>query len=240
MLLTLSAGLVSSTQPVLAGSFRFVDQDGVVHFTNAPSDPRYQQRGLGESEPEMSRQAPAPSRQNAYGAAIRQAAERYGVEPGLVEALIGVESAFDPWAVSRKGARGLMQLMPETAVALGVRNSFNPLQNIEGGVRYLRYLLDRYGGNLPLALAAYNAGPRVVEGYRGIPPYPETWLYVRRVIELYRNREESTLVNGEVAPPPEVVSQLGGSAQLVYRYADPAGSVTYTNIPPLGAGAPAQ
>lgn len=211
----------------------------MVHFTNTPADPRYQQLAPGESGTESGRRA-LDARHNPYGPAIRQAAERHGVEPQLVEALIGVESAFDPWAVSRKGARGLMQLMPETAVALGVRNSFNPHQNIEGGVRYLRYLLDRYGRSLPLALAAYNAGPRVVEWYRGIPPYPETWLYIRRVIELYRKGGGPSLINGEITPPREVVSQLGVGSQMVYRYADPAGTVTYTNIPPLGAGAPAR
>lgn len=149
---------------------------------------------------------------------IAQAAGRYGVDARLVEAVIGMESGFDPWAVSRKGAQGLMQLMPKTAAYLGIRNSFNPRQNIDGGVRHLRALLDRYGGNLVLALAAYNAGSQVVEWYGGIPPYPETWEYVQRVLERYLARGGG---GGPAITP-----------QIIYRYVDAAGAVTYTNIRP--------
>ncbi len=105
------------------------------------------------------------------------------MDPVLVHAVIGAESAFNPWAVSRKGAQGLMQLMPRTASALGVRDSFNPRDNIEGGVRHLRYLLDRYSGNVSLALAAYNAGEGAVDYYGGIPPYPETQQYVQKILQ---------------------------------------------------------
>jgi len=159
---------------------------------------------------------PPENPRNRYGAEIGQAAERYGVDARLVEAVIGVESGFDPWVVSRKGAQGLMQLMPKTAAALGVENSFNPRQNIAAGVRHLRALLDRYGGDLSLALAAYNAGPHVVEWYGGIPPYPETWQYVQRILDRYRASD------GAAARPP----------QIIYHYEDAAGTVTYTNIPP--------
>ncbi len=127
--------------------------------------------------------------------------------------MIRVESAFNPWAVSRKGAQGLMQLMPQTASSLGVRNAFNPRQNIEGGVRHLRGLIDRYGGNLPLALAAYNAGAQAVDWFRGIPPYRETQQYVRQILTLYGT--------GSPTGPP----------QAIYRYEDPEGTVVYTNIP---------
>ncbi|MBI4561368.1 MAG: lytic transglycosylase domain-containing protein [Candidatus Rokubacteria bacterium] len=207
--------------PVSAASFRFVDEEGVVHFTNAPTDPRYD-RQSGESGTASGWLRMAHSQQNRYALEVHQAAERYGVEAGLVEAVIGAESAFDPWAVSRKGAQGLMQLMPQTAASLGVRNSFNPRQNIEGGVRHLRYLLDRYRGSLPLALAAYNAGAQAVDWYRGNPPYPETWQYVRRVLELYRYGAGDFAGNGK----PKVASQR------IYRYEE-GGTVTYTNIPSL-------
>lgn len=213
-LLILFAGLSDGNQSAFAGVARFVDQEGVVHFTNAPTDSRYQ--WYTEPSGAASGWLRVPdSRQNGYALEILQAAERYGVEAKLVEAVIGVESAFNPRAVSRKGARGLMQLMPQTAFSLGVRNSFSPGQNIEGGVRYLRHLLDRYRGNLPLALAAYNAGTQAVDRYRGIPPYPETREYVQRVLRVYGGDP-----HGGLTP------------QFIYRYVDAAGTVTYTNIPP--------
>jgi len=118
-----------------------------------------------------------------YALDIREISARHGMSPALVEAVIRVESAFNPQAVSRKGARGLMQLMPETANALGVQDSFDPRQNIDGGVRHLRRLIDRYPGDLQLALAAYNAGVGAVDSHGGIPPYPETQQYVRRVLQ---------------------------------------------------------
>ncbi len=207
----LSVGLSCGHHSAFAASFRLVDADGVVHFTNAPTDPRYQRHMEGSGSASGSLRILA-NQQDRYAVEIRQAAERYGVEAKLVDAVIRVESAFDPWAISRKGAQGLMQLMPQTAAALGVRNSFNPRQNVEAGVRYLRFLLDRYRGNLPVALAAYNAGPHVVDWYRGVPPYPETRQYVRRILHQY---------GGEGIAP-----------QFIYRYEDEAGTITYTNIPP--------
>ena len=113
---------------------------------------------------------------------IKDAAERHGCRSGWFRRVIRVESAFNPRAVSVKGAQGLMQLMPETASMLGVRNSFDLQQNIDGGVRHLRGLIDRFGKDLPLALVAYNGGVKAVVTHRGIPPYPETRDYVTRVL----------------------------------------------------------
>ncbi len=117
-----------------------------------------------------------------YSAQIRNAAGIYGLDPALVASVIAVESNFNSRAVSKKSALGLMQLRPETAAQMAVRNAFDPGQNIDGGSRYLRQLLDRYGQNLTLALAAYNAGPKRVDSYHGIPPLAETRSYINQVI----------------------------------------------------------
>src|ERR1700751_510269 len=112
---------------------------------------------------------------------IRAAAEKHGVDENLIHRMILVESNFNPKAVSRKSALGLMQLLPETAAQYSVRKGFHPAQNIDGGTHYMKDLLARYHGDLSLALAAYNAGPQMIQRYGGIPPFPETQNYVRRV-----------------------------------------------------------
>lgn len=122
-----------------------------------------------------------------YMPMIERIANRHGVAARLVRSVISVESCFDPHAVSSVGARGLMQLMPSTAKHFGIVDLFNPKANLEAGVRYLAQLLKRYDGNLRLALAAYNAGPGAVHKYGGVPPYPETKNFVRRVLAGYRS-----------------------------------------------------
>lgn len=119
-----------------------------------------------------------------YNSIIHRAARKVGLEPALVKAVVHAESAFNPRAISAKGARGLMQLMPHTARRLGVRNAFSPEHNLDGGTRYLKSLLSRFSGKIDLALAAYNAGEGAVDRYRGVPPYSETRNYIRRVLEL--------------------------------------------------------
>jgi soluble lytic murein transglycosylase-like protein len=136
---------------------------------------------------------------------VDQAAERYQVDPLLVRSVIEVESNYNPLAVSPKGARGLMQLMPHTARRLAVRNSFDPLDNLDGGVRYLKYLLTLFGDQDPrLALAAYNAGEAAVMRHRGIPPYPETAQYVDRVGKKYGEARRASQARPRPKPlPPE-------------------------------------
>jgi hypothetical protein len=114
---------------------------------------------------------------------ITVAAKQHEVDPSIVKAIIMAESSYNPKAVSNKGAKGLMQLMPVTARELGVKNSFDPVQNIDGGVRYFKMLLDRYKGNVKLALAAYNAGSGKVQAYNGIPPYKATHIYIKKVLK---------------------------------------------------------
>lgn len=125
-----------------------------------------------------------------YSAQIRNAARTYGLDPALVASVIAVESNFNSRAVSRKSALGLMQLRPETAAQMAVRNAFDPVENIDGGTRYLKQLLDRYDQNLALALAAYNAGPKRVDFYRGIPPLAETKSYISRVISRLQDKPD--------------------------------------------------
>ncbi len=128
-----------------------------------------------------------PKSSPAFRTLVEEAARRYGLDPGLVDAVVRVESGYNPSATSPAGAMGLMQLMPATARALGVVDPYDPVQNVDAGVRYLRGLINRYG-DVALALAAYNAGPGAVQRYGGIPPYPETRSYVERVLEAWQRR----------------------------------------------------
>ncbi|TMA39841.1 MAG: lytic transglycosylase domain-containing protein [Deltaproteobacteria bacterium] len=179
-----------------ADVYSYRDRQGVLHYTNVPAVAGpllvIKERPLPPASPMlvpgrrwlpelMSRPLPRADA-TVYDGLIRAIAERYGVEYALVKAVIKAESDFDRTAVSRKGALGLMQLMPQTAAFHQVRNVFLPRDNIEGGCRHLRMLLDRYGGNLPLVIAAYNAGTQRVEDAGGVPPIAETREYLARVL----------------------------------------------------------
>jgi soluble lytic murein transglycosylase-like protein len=179
--LALTAG---SPEPASAGGaiYTYVDGNGVTHFTNRPKDKRYVR--LEQRSSRIQHFVQAPGRWE-YDGLIGLTARTHQVPPALVKAVIAAESDFDPNAVSRAGAQGLMQLMPKTAASLGVEDPLAPDENVDGGVRYLRSMMDRFG-DLPLALAAYNAGPTAVVRYGGVPPYRETRDYVTRVLNYYR------------------------------------------------------
>ena len=151
---------------------------------------------------------------------VEQAASRHQVDPDLIRAVMRVESGFDPKAVSSKGAMGLMQLIPATAHRFGVVNPFDPKQNLEGGVNYLKYLLDLFGGDLTLSLAAYNAGERSVQRSGGIPAIPETQNYVRKVTTIYQS--------GGTVPAAKTPAKEPPKAPII-RSVDEFGVVHYTN-----------
>jgi soluble lytic murein transglycosylase-like protein len=159
---------------------------------------------LGKSPTAQNSPARSGFTQREIDAAIDQAASRHNVDPNLVRALVKVESNFNPNAVSRKGAMGLMQLMPQTARQLNLKNPFDPQQNIDAGVRHLKQLLDNYNGDVRLSLAAYNAGSGAVSRHRGIPRYSETQNYVRRITNLYGGNLGSNYFFGVSHDPVKV------------------------------------
>ena len=184
--LVMASTALPSAPAAAQGLYRYVDERGVVHFTNTPTDHRFARVQRVRTLPErLGLQPRVRSRRDRYDAVIQSAARRNGVPPALVKAVIQAESAFNPRAVSPKGAMGLMQLMPQTAESLGVAQPFVAEANVHGGTRYLRHLHDRFG-SWTHTLAAYNAGPTAVRRYRGVPPYPETRTYVKRVLSYYR------------------------------------------------------
>jgi len=168
--------------PADAQIFAWRDANGTLVLSDRKLDPGAETYAIPGTTIRSTRPLASPKVTSVYEPFVQRHAERYGVRPDLVRAVIQVESAFNPRARSPKGAMGLMQLMPATALELGVRNAYDPSENIRGGTAYLRQLLDRYEGNEELALAAYNAGAGAVEKYgRAVPPYRETRDYVKKV-----------------------------------------------------------
>jgi soluble lytic murein transglycosylase-like protein len=169
---------------VFGDIYRYKDEKGVWHFTNIKSDVRYKLYIKTRDE------NPAVFIKK-YNNIIDQASERFNLKSSLIKAVIKAESSFDHKAVSKKGAKGLMQLMPKTANDMKVADPYNPEENIFGGAKYLSSLMERFKNNIEHALAAYNAGPEKVEQYNGIPPYSETKEFVKRVLS-YLKEYEST------------------------------------------------
>ena len=194
----LAVALGVLAQPALADIYTFKDDNGVIHFTNIPSsDKRYKLLRKEENNPAPSTMTSVAGRASSwlpseqliqrYSPIIDNASRAYGVEKALVHAVISAESGYNPYAMSRTGALGLMQLMPETAKRYGVKNILDPIENINGGVRYLKDLLVLFNGSVELAVAAYNAGENAVIRFGNkIPPYAETVQYVPKVLAFYR------------------------------------------------------
>ena len=169
---------------VLAEIFRYVDKSGVWHFTNRKTDIRYRLYIRSGSR--------TPSEYLVeYSGIVKKASDRFGVDIHFIKAIIKAESGFDHEAVSTKGAKGLMQLMPGTADDMAVMDPLDPEENIVGGTRYFSLMLKRFNNDKTLALAAYNAGPENVENYNGIPPFPETRAFVERVMRYYRSYKKA-------------------------------------------------
>jgi soluble lytic murein transglycosylase len=174
--------------PVAADIYRYVDANGKVYFTDTPTH--------GNWDMYLKETPPPGAAVRSYHDIIRRNADSFRLEEALIKAVIKVESDYQPRSVSRKGARGLMQLIPETARSLRVVNPFDPAENIRGGSEYLRRMLDTFDNDLELALAAYNSGPNAVKRYGGIPPYNETRNYVEKVkryLNYYRRGGDTLL-----------------------------------------------
>ncbi|MFZ0959748.1 MAG: lytic transglycosylase domain-containing protein [Terriglobia bacterium] len=196
-----------------------VDEHGRKIYVNTGETPKradWMANSLRSSTSGVSERAPAD-----IDRLVEQTASRYQVDPELVHAIIRVESGYDPKAVSNKGAMGLMQLIPATAQRFGVADPFDPKQNLDGGVNYLKYLLDLFGGDLSLSLAAYNAGEHTVQRSGGIPAITETQNYVRKVTSIYQP--------GDAAGPAKTTSKEPPKAPIT-RYVDEYGVVHYSNV----------
>ncbi len=169
-------------ESALTDIYMYIDSEGVLHFTNTPTSSQYKLYIKERPKPSAATQV--------FDPIIQEASLRYDLSFPLIKAIIRVESNFNAKAVSRKGALGLMQVMPKNLKSLDIGDPFDPKQNIMGGTRYFKAMVERFDGKLPLALAAYNAGPSMVEKYKDIPPIEETRNYVKKVMEffyLYKN-----------------------------------------------------
>jgi soluble lytic murein transglycosylase-like protein len=203
--------------------YSYIDENGVQNFTNiAPVKPVWNLKVTG-SDPVEETPVFADSISDKFSPIIEKAAREYQLDPSLIRSIIAAESNFNPKAVSPKGARGLMQLMPGTAARLGVSNSFDPEQNIRGGVKHFRWLMDNFNNDIKLSLAAYNAGENLVQRLGRVPEIKETREYVKKITKDY----DKKLVS---AKPPENTAQA--QAPKTYRFYDEEGVLHLTNIPP--------
>jgi soluble lytic murein transglycosylase-like protein len=195
-LLFASLLMLSSASGARPRIYEYVDADGMRHYTDLPDNNRYRLLALSSQERTASGDrydSMLLAKAGRYDSIIETAALSASLEPDLLRAVIVVESGFNSRAVSKRGAVGLMQLMPATATRFGVSNPYDPRENVHAGARYLKFLIDRFGQNVNLALAAYNAGEEAVDRNGGhIPPFSETMAYVPRVLKIYRMLRDQT------------------------------------------------
>jgi len=204
--------LLSVSAPSQAQIASYVDEHGKVVYVNGDS-PRRTTEGTISSTP-AAQSANAPG--DHLDQIVQQAAERHNLDPALVKAVISTESGWNPTAISRKGAVGLMQLIPETAERFGVGNAFDPAQNVEGGTSYLKELLDHYNGDLTKTLAAYNAGERAVDQSGGIPAYPETERYVQKVTDAYFRPSSGRDPSLWSKPRAPIREEVGSNGRIIF------------------------
>jgi hypothetical protein len=232
------ASVVAATAlPASADVFTRRGERGVLEATNLPDREgfklAYRSKGPVTHSPGF---RVRPSNNRLYDPYIREAVALHGVDEQLVRAVIQVESEFDARAVSRAGARGLMQIMPSTAVRLGVADLFDPRQNILGGVKYLRMLLDMFQGDVSLAVAGYNAGERAVMRHQGVPPYKETQGYVRKILTLLTGggtRPATTPVLAPAAPKEAAApTPPPPKPSVIYKWRDSQGRLYLSDTPP--------
>jgi soluble lytic murein transglycosylase-like protein len=194
--LIVAALLAASSAVANSKIYSYVDDQGMRHYTDVPDNNRYRLLLLSSQDRTSAGDrydAQLLARATQYDSIIEHAAVSSAVEPNLLRAVIVVESGFNSRALSKRGAVGLMQLMPATASRFGVSNPYDPRENVHGGARYLKFLIDRFGQNVRLALAAYNAGEEAVERNGGqIPPFTETMAYVPRVLKIYKMLADQT------------------------------------------------
>jgi len=188
-----------------ADIYKYTDENGVLCYTDAPFGKKTEKILTPKNANAQSLVVPTN-----FSHYVQKAARKYEIEPELIHAVIRTESNGNHRAVSKKGAIGLMQLMPSTASDMNVGNPFNPEENIDGGTRYLRFLLEKFNGNLTLALAAYNSGPRTVERYGNIPPISETRQYVNKVFSYYNGKRHLAPSNstGDYQQKPEPIYKV--------------------------------
>jgi len=222
------AGLVLlSAGPALAEIYFRTDEDGLVHFTNAPTTPQHRRLQPGVLPPTTRLTSASMSELiDALGA-------EYGLDPALIRAVIQVESNFNRKAISPKGAQGLMQLMPATVWRFSVGDAYDPRENIGAGAQYLRELLDLFRGDLTLALAAYNAGENAVLRYKGVPPYAETRDYVTKVLSLYRRGQREREATKPIKALARIVAAQPPPPPPSLYKAESSDTILYSNIPPI-------